>query len=107
MLSLLSKGPSRVFYISVVLNHLLCGVMSYASLRKLVQGRFGRWKSLCFLLADTGFVQEGRWVRGRKGLRKLSGSHPEMGWDLGPFSAMHAPGHTSPPAIKYKVTIRD
>ena len=33
-------------YISVVLNHLLCGVISYSSLRKLVQGGFDKCKVL-------------------------------------------------------------
>ena len=31
----------------------------------------------------------------------------ETGWDLGPFAAVLAPGHTSPQASKYKETIRD
>ena len=37
-------------------------------------------------------------------------SHPEpneTGWDLGPFAEVLAAGHTSPPATKYKETIRD
>ena len=28
-------------------------------------------------------------------------------WDLGPFAAGLAPGQTSPPATKYKETMRD
>ena len=31
----------------------------------------------------------------------------ETGWDLGPFAAMLAPGHTSPPGTKYKEIIWD
>ena len=31
----------------------------------------------------------------------------ETGWDLGHFAAVLAPEQTSPPATKYKETIRD
>ena len=48
--------------------------------------------------------KEGRGVKW-KSLTLLCSS--ETGWDLGPFAAMLAPGHTSPPATKYKETIWD
>ena len=38
---------------------------------------------------------------------RQNGSPLESGWDLGPFPALLAPGHSAPPATKHKETIRD
>ena len=38
---------------------------------------------------------------------KLKLDTPEPGWNLGPFAAVPATGQPSPPAAKYKETIRD
>ena len=39
----------------------------------------------------------------------IGGKHTvnETGWDLGPFSAVHAPGQMSPRATEHEETMRD
>lgn len=43
----------------------------------------------------------------RKDEHKRKGAEALIGWDLGPFTGVLAPGPTSPPATEYKETIRD